>query len=93
MNKIAVCAIGLSAALLLGTPPTTVRGHDGQDHQEQRNEYGTREDARGYEPQYEDDWHEGEEYHDDTYRSSSRRYPPLEDWERSAPRERRERPW
>jgi hypothetical protein len=65
MNKITIGAIGVSAVLLLGTLPTAVRGHDGEEHEGQRSEYEVREDARRYEPQYEDDWQEDAEDSDE----------------------------
>ncbi len=93
MNKATVGAIGLSGLLLFGTPLTVVLGHDGQEHQGQQSEYGAWEDSKRYDSQYENDLQEEEEYSDDTYRSSSRRYPPSEDWESPTPRERSERRW
>ena len=66
------------------------------DHGEQRGGYrGEREDSGRYDPQRDDDQWEDEdkdEEDDDSYRPSSRHYPPPES-ERSAPRERRDRPW
>jgi hypothetical protein len=97
MNKHIFGAAGLSL-LLLGTAPAVLLAHEGHDHGgHHRGGYeGDREDSGRYGRPYDDDRGEredkGEGDEDESYHPSARRYPPPES-ERSAPRERRDRPW
>jgi hypothetical protein len=92
MRKHIFGAVGFSVLLSLGSLPTTLLAHEGHQHREQRGGYEEQEDSGRSDPWYDDErW--DEEYDDeDTYGPSSRRYPPP-DWQRSAPREPRDRPW
>jgi hypothetical protein len=91
MSKNSFGAVELSLLLLLGATPSVLLAHEGHDHRGQQGGYREREDPRRYDPQDEDDRWDEEDEEDDSYRSSSRRYPPPE-WERSAPREERDWP-
>ena len=91
MNKHIFGTVGLSLLLLLGSAPTALLAHEGHEYGDRQSEYGEREDARRYDPRYDDNRWEDEEEDEDIDRPSSRRYP-LPDWQRSAPREQRGRP-
>ena len=95
MNTNILSATGLSLLLLLGSGPTVLLAHEGHDHGDRRSRYSEWEDTGRYAPQRDNDQREEEDEHeaeDETARPSSRRYPPPAS-ERSAPRERSERPW
>ncbi len=93
MKKSIFGTVGLSALLLVGSTPAVLLAHDGQNHTGRQGEYETSgrwEDTERYDPQYDDEYGEGE---DDYYtrRPSTRRYPEPEG-ERPVPREQRVRP-
>ena len=95
MNKNIFGAVGLSLLLLLGSAPAVLLAHEGHDHGEHHRGYrGEQEDSGRYDPQREDNqWEDenDEDDEDDTYRPSSRHYPPP-DREQSSPREQQGRP-
>ena len=91
MSKNSFGAVGLSLLLLLGSAPAVLLAHEGHEHGKREGGYREREDSGRYDPQDDDDQWEDEDEDNDTYRPSARRSPPPER-ERSAPRERQDRP-